>query len=760
MQFKQKYISEYNGSIQSDEQVLEQFDFWELLHKLWRRKFLILITSVVLIGFSLILITKIQPMYSAVSVVMLNNRSEQVLNVEAVLSRLIADTETVASEIQLIRSRTLAQKVVEQLGLHLKTDFLPPGPQPSPIQSLIGELPAPLRGLLPNTWLPIPPEPLSKNPKPALVEWRLDQAVDLLLSKLDVTPEGRSRVIKISYSSKNPELAQQIVNTLATLYIQSQVDARSGATRRANRWLNERIAELGHQVEASEIAVEDFRKEAGLVGGNNTSVASQQVFEVSTQLTVARAERSEAEARLRQVDLLKLTRDGFAAIPEILKSDVINHLRQQETDMMRREAELANSYGDRHPALINLRTELRNVQNKLRTEIDKVVAALRNEVEVATAREQSLTASLDRLKGEIARLNEAEVQLRTLEREAEANRRLFEQMLARSKETGAQTDFQDADASIVSLSPVPYDSIYPNKPLIRMMSVVISLCVGVAVAFLVEMLDRGFRSMEQIGNMLGVMPLGLIPALRRSWWPSLWFRRRNVAADYILRKSKSAFAEAIRRLYIRVMLASEGSAPKVILVTSAVPSEGKTTVALSLARLLALANHRVLLIDADVRRPSIHKALGIDRGPGLVEFLKDEASAPDVVYNDEKSGMLFIPAGGAASDPPSLLGSKQMKSLLDVMRPRFDLIIIDSAPVLAVSDTLPLARIADSTILVIQWVKTDRKLAMAGLREVIDAGGIVAGALLTRVHIRRHRQYRYYDSGYYAGSMKRYYVEH
>jgi capsular exopolysaccharide synthesis family protein len=579
-----------------------------------------------------------------------------------------------------------------------------------------------------------------------------EKVIDSFLSHLSVLPEGRSRVIAISVESDDPRLSAAAANTLADFYIVSQLEAKFEATKRASAWLSERVFELREEVSRAEGEVERYRQESGLIqGGTNATLASEEVSDLNRQFVTERTRLAEAEARLRQVERLLGQPGGIETMAEVLDSQVIRDLRRQETEVERQVAQLSAEFGEKHPKMINARAQLADVRSKVKLEVDKVIQGLRNEVAVARARAATMGASLEDKKSEVGRLNASEVQLRALEREATASRALLEQLLTRSKETSSQEDFQQADASVVSDASAPNVPSFPKKTLLLLASFVVASVFSISIALFLEYMDLGFRSMDQIMRQLGVATLGLIPALKGV---------RSVGKapqDYIVENPTSAFGESIRTMHTNLLLSDLVKRPKVILLTSAMPNEGKTSTTISLGRLQAQVGQKVVIVDCDVRRPSIHTALNLMPGPGLVQCLLGEAAVEDVLCQDPKTGLYVLQAGGTPPNPPDLFDSIPMQKLLTTLARKFDLVLLDSAPLLAVSDTLFLARLADKTVLIVRWVRTRRETAKLALSKLMDANSDVAGVVLSMVDVKGHAQYGFSDSGTYHGKLTKYY---
>jgi len=735
------------------------FDLRELGRKLWRRKGIILGTSVILMVLAALYIFQLTPRYTAEAHIVIDTPQSNVVDVEAVLSGLPVRYDTIRTEIEVIRSRSLARKTIAKLGLDSDPEFIGAPPEPSGVAQLLDLLDP--RRHIPEEWLAVLSGPSDdesvaqedeKVAQKKAAERKQTRVTNAFLAALKVAPQQRSRVIKLAFTSESPDKAAKIVNTLADFYIVAQLEVKFQATQTASTWLSERLAGLREQVAASEKAVEVFRNESGLLRGRDAVLAAQDVSELSTQLVVERSKVAESETMLQLLESLLTSPGEIESVSLVLQSPLIQSLREQEAQLEGKVAELFMTYAERHPKIINARAEVGDLRKKIKGEVGKIVRGLRNEIVVARAREDGLNRRLTELKSEVALLNRTGVQLRALEREADANRMLFETFLIRLKETTAQESFQQADSAILSRADVPLGPSFPNKRRLLLLSLLGAVSLGVLLAFAIEKLDRGFRSMEQVVQVMGVAPLGLIPALKGLR------RLGKTPSAYILEKPGSAFAEAIRSLGTSILLADVGRRPKVILIASALVKEGKTTVTVSLARLQASVGNKVVVVDCDLRRPGVHKEFGFRSSPGLVEVLAGEASLDDVMQEDPVSGADVLVAGGRAPSPAELLGSAPMKELLKKLSRSYDLVIIDSAPVMAVSDTWALSRVVDKTVFLVRWADTPREAATAALQQLVDAGADVIGVMLSMVDVKKHARYGYSDSGYYYGSLRKYYT--
>ncbi|MDS4010533.1 MAG: polysaccharide biosynthesis tyrosine autokinase [Defluviicoccus sp.] len=573
--------------------------------------------------------------------------------------------------------------------------------------------------------------------------------VDAFLQHLDVRPTKASRVISVRFGSHDPELAAEVANAVVNAYTNRFIETKIAMAGKAAGWLNGQVNALREAVARSEKAVEAFRTQSGLLRGSQVTLISEEISEINRRLAAASADRAQATATLNEVRALQRA-NNIEAAQAIMESPVVQQLRIQEAAVLREFAELKIELGERHPKVINKKSELENLRTKIDAEMERVLKSYVTAVSVTTAREESLERELSRLKAKQALANSHEIELRELEREAEANRKLLENFLTRLKETTPQldTEMQIPGATVLSPAAVPLHSL-PDKRIVLTVSTVISLLLGFGLALMAERLDYGFRNAEQVTEATGLPVLAHLPTSRGgSGGPD--------AA--ILDSQPSLFLEGIRSTYIQLALRSKRPAIRSLLVTSSMPKEGKTTLAIGLTRTRATAGHRALLIDADLRRPSVHIRLKLEREPGLVDLLVGDASLEQVLQRDEPTGAFVIASGSTARDPSDLLGSKAFKTFLDQACGAFDLVVLDSSPLMSVSDACNLAPLAEETVFVIQWGKTGREVVKLALEKLTETEGVPRGVVLSRVDTAKIRLYGYGDAAYYDRAVREYYT--
>jgi exopolysaccharide transport family protein len=723
------------------------------LREVWRglkRRKLALLVPVVLITLGAFLWAKQQtPMYTAQALLSVKNRDAPVVAIEGVVEDLAADPATIESEIEFISSPAFIGRIVDKLHLVQDPEFAPWLSEEDRgwFGSLV-ELLNPMRYVPAHWW---GAEESGPAADPAARE--LNAVIGSVTDRLTVEQVGRSYVISLAFLSEDPVKAAKIANAMADEYLSSQVEAKYAAADRATDWLKKRIDELRGKVLEAEAKIIEYRTKNHLVNTDADNPLTLQFFQLNTQLALAQAQRAEAEARLSRARGM-LDSGGIGNAAMVLKSPLMDSLRAQETELIRKLADMSTVYGENHPQMMNARAEIQSVRDKMLDEARRIVDDLENEVSVASAREKQLQSSMSRLQGEAARVDLAGAELSSLQGEVDTNRKLFETFLARFREIVQQQSLQESDAKILSAAAPPNTPSHPQVMLLTMIAFSASLVLGILLVFVIERWDAdyGFRSADEIQATLGVRALALVPDLSRR-------ETQGIAAeDYILQKPHSAYAEALQRIRTGLFLIDGEQPPKTLLITSSVPLEGKSTIAASLARQSARSGLKVILIDADLRRPRLHEVIGLPNQNGLSEVLTGRANPESAIKRDEKSGLDFLPAGVGVVSPPDLFRSSTMKILLEETAAYYDLVIIDSPPIAAVSDSFSLSGMVDKTIYVIRWEQTPRNVALAGIRQMVDAGADIAGIVVARVDVKKHARYGYADSGYYQGSYRKYYV--
>lgn len=585
-------------------------------------------------------------------------------------------------------------------------------------------------------------------------------AIRRLLQTLSVRRIGITLVMEINVNSLDPVKAARISNAVADAYLVEQLEARYDAARRASDWLSERLAGLRDQLQESERKVAEYRTRFGIIDTASGGVDRQQVTEINTQIALARAAVAEKSAKYEQARRLTQSGGNVAAVAEVLQSQVVANLRTQEAEVARKEADLAARYGDRHPQVLNVRAEIADIRRAISSEVQRVVTNIKNEYDIALKREQSLKESLDQLSGVANQGDETRIKLRELEREADSNRNLYQSFLSRFKETREQTTLETTESRVISPAVTSSTPSSPRYTIVLGVAALLGLGLGIASALMMEYIESGFMTVEQTEALLGLPVLAVVPNMTKAEYDPQG--KGLPIYSFVLQKPLSRLSEAVRTVRAGVSLSDVDNPPKLILVTSSVPGEGKSTFGSCFANSAAAAGQRVLLIDADLRHPSTSKLFGLEKEAGLVEVLGGTLDVSMAIRGFRDSTLAVLPAGSGTKNAPDLLGSLKMQQLLTAFRDTFDIVIVDTPPVTAVVDSLMVAGHVDKIVFVIEWEATPREVVLRAMNVLGDNRHRLAGIVLNKANIqqmRYHQTYYGYYSSRYDKRYDKYYQE-
>ena len=685
---------------------------WELLRGIWARKELIGVTFASVMALVFLWLVTVTPSYTVETRVLLSPRTGEISNFDSANQPPPPDSVAVQSEIQVLTSRPLLMQLVSDLRLDQDPEFNPAlrNGLKRRIFALLG-----IGGGTPDE----------------------SDIANIVLGHLNIYQKGSSSVIAIEFTSSSPRMAALVPNRLAELYIDQQIHQKNTTNREATKWLAQQIEELRKKVQASEAAAESFRAQSGLFLTNGSTVPQQQLTDINSQLTLAEAARAEAEAKLQNARSLIASGSSVNSAAAVLQSPLIQNLRQQEVALRAQIAQMSETLLPTHPKMMEAQANLDDLDRQIEKEVNKIVQGLENEARVASARVNSLRASLIRLQARMGTLNQDEVRLRALERDATTNRSLLESFLKRYEEANARADADaaTANARIVSRAQEPSQPTFPKTSAVLTLAVVAGLLIALIVSFIVEVFARGFRTGEQAERATGMPFLGLVPESERG------ARQANPVED-VMREPFGLYAEAIKTLQGNVLLARIGERrARSVLVTSAHMNEGKTSTAASLARVLSMGGYRTILVDADLRAPSVQLAVGMPVQAGLSDLLTGRANFNQVIRQDYGSYAHIMQAGGPLPNPTAALASSQMAWVLKALEQTYDYVIVDSPAAMAAADAQVLSKMTDLTILVVRWSATSRRVVTHVLKMLSATSGRRVGLLLTRVNLRRYRRY-------------------
>ncbi len=648
------------------------------------------------------------------------------------------------TEVKILQSDLLALQVVKELALDRRPEFG-------------GKTAA-----LPSS-LDLAPDPLQAD------TGRTTSLLSSFRSSLKVALAPNTHIIEVHYRSPDKELAANVVNTLMTTYTENNFKSRFDSTMQASDWLSKQLVDLQMKVETSQEKLVHYQKEHEILGiDDKQNITTAKLDELNKALTTAESERMDKESIYRLVQ--SGDTETIASAANVLdsagagstsQSGLLETLRAKEADLKIQAAELNTQFGPSYPKLAQINNQLKEIDAELLAETRKVGGKIKGQYMAALQRENMLHDALEKQKQEANKLNESAIEYSLLKRDLDTNRQLYEGLLEKLKEAGVSAGLRSNNFRIVDVARVPTGPIEPNIPRNLSFAFMLGLTSGVGLAFLLEGLDNTVRTTEQAQMISGLPPLGMIPLGSRSAREGANSKRLVIATskeavELITQvRPQSQMAESYRALRTSLLLSNLGAPPKVIMVTSALPQEGKTTTSINCAVVLAQKGIRVLLIDADLRRPSIHKTLGMGPRSGLSNVLTGSATLEQAITRSTVLPNLnILPAGTPPPNPAELLASTNMRDVLEQLRGQYDHIVVDTPPTLSVTDAVVLSPRADAIVLVIRSGQTTKQALRRSRDILMQVNAKVSGVLLNAVDLSSPDYYYYYE---YQGKYARYY---
>lgn len=729
----------------------------DTLAALKRRRVLIALLVIAATVIAFLVTRTMTPLYEAETGIMFNPRELTLMGPTTTPGTMLPSEETARkNEIAVLRSRGLAEAIVDGLQLDRLPEFNPTLRPQSAWQSFVAHSRATVADWAAPVLKLLPPE-VGKAIRGTQVETLTaegvrDEIINRFQRRLDTTSSDASRVIGVRFLSEDRERAAQIANAIAEHFISHKRDQELATAQTLANNLSLEIASLNREIQDAERKLDETRVVLGVQSDSNVRSLNDRMTDLNRQLMMATGERLRAEAQFAEAQQAKGSGDASAA--QVLGSPLIQRLQEAVALASARAGQLAQRYNEGHPRMIEVRTELRDLRARLGEEMSRIQNSRLNAVAIAKANEDGLRRQVAQLKEQIDKASVAEVDIRATEREVEAKRTLLPQLVTRLNNANAQIDYlthQGSDTQIISRAVTPRTASHPPVLAIMATAFVLSLGGGGILAVILERADKTIQSTAQIRRMTPLRVIGTLPVIGGRRW------RRRPPADEILEQRDSAFVEHLRTIALRAG-ACGPSAAKVLLFTSTVSNEGKSSTASSMARMMALSGRRTIIIDADLRAPTVHRALGLRRGPGLAEFIEEDRDLEDIVQRDSASGADVITAGKCRGASADVLQSLRMQELIGELAIRYDTVIIDSPPVLAVYDAHILARMADRTIMMVRWRSTPASTFATALQRLADDHVPVDGIVLSQVDGKKYSKYGYSDSEMFSAGFRKYYT--
>jgi polysaccharide biosynthesis transport protein len=739
----------------------ERFDF--VVGFLRRRYVIILALLLPSLAFGALYLYTTPPTYTASAIMMIETRKGALQ--DSLLGNAPPDSAWVESQIGVLKSQNVAAYVVKQLRLAEDPKFI------SPDDGLLDKV---LRRLG------------LEDAAPQSEAERVSAAVAAVSGGLDARRVGQSYMLRIDFRSPNPQQAATVANALIDGYIYDQLNAKYQANRRAGDWLQERLQTLREQASSAERAVVEFKSKNNIVAAGGTLMNEKQLSEMSGQLATVRAQASDVQIRLERIarvrEAYQQDKPASAAdesILEAMNSGIITTLRTKYLDLINREADWSVRYGKNHTAVATLRNQIRDIRRSIHDELGRIEETYKSEYEIAKKRQDELEGGFTTLISQSTQTNQARVALFSLEAAAQSYRKLYDNFLQRHTESIQQQTFPISDAR--SVSPASVRKTSPKTLQVWIVALFAGGMLGVGAGAFREIMDRGFRTREQVRSVLETECLALIPLLperrRMRLFGSFSLQQarkaqlaisharpiepRNIGStpkmvQTIIDSPSSPYAEAMRSIKLTVDLNNQPKWSKVIGLTSCLSSEGKSTLAAAMAGLIAQTGARVILLDCDLRYPSLSRILAPGASAGFSDVIAGKLDLAEAVWRDPATNMEFLPAGHERGVPNAteILTSTAAKSLFDTLQIKYDYVIVDLAPLAASVDVRATSALIDSYVLVIEWGTTKIDAVRYALRNAPGVQANILGAVLNKVNMAAMGRYDSYGASYYYGQPR------
>jgi len=710
-----------------------------LLAILRRRALLIAAAVAAMLFVGVVYLATTKPMFNSTALVYLDIENAQTFdgrNPNAPGMPTLDDVD-VNSQLEIIRSEKIALKVIQKLGLVEAAELTRP-------QNAIAELARRGIGVV-RSMIRLGPPP------PALQEEGVPRGIIAAFAKrLSVERLDETFVLAIGFRSEDPQRASDAANAVANAYLEEKLDARYDSVNRASTWLEERLSELRYKAVASDQLVQDYKRENNIIdtnasnGGSGQLLSDTQLTEQSARLVEAQKQTAERRARYNQIAQLRESGNPEASVVDSLASPVINQLRQQYLRLAQQEADVSRRYGAEHEAAERARRQMEDINGLILNELGRIEQVYKSDLDVASKQEADLAQQLEGYTVRSSDIAQALVRLRELERNAQADQNLYESFLDRYKTALQQQSFPITDARVLTEASPARNKSSPKTVITIALAGIAGAALGLMLALGRELADRTFRTPSQIERVLGHPCLGVLPKLAKARRPSRSGKKgasgqRVLARDlgvfqHVVKAPLSRFAEALRSVKLAIDYAPTDGGMRVIGVVSSMPGEGKSTAAMNIAELIASSGNSVLVVDADLRSPTLTREITPDATAGLFEFLANGAPINELIYTDETKRLKFLPAAGkgGAAQKTDLIGSTNMAELLTAARQTYNYVIVDLPPLAPVIDAKAIAGSVDGFVFVIEWGETSTATVSDALHNAPHVNQKIIGCLLNK----------------------------
>lgn len=705
----------------------ETIDLRRYIAVINQAKWRILLLATLITIFAIIIALNMRAIYSSRATLLIEAQQAKAVKIEEVYGMNSAQQEYYLTQFEILKSRSIAETVIDKLGLASHPEFQGP---PSLLDKLKIQLPFLSMG---NSGTDPQRERASEREK----------LIDAFTDRLSIEPVRKTQLVNISFEAFDPELAAQVANAVGDAYIDSQLEAKMGITQKANAWLGGRLGELRLKLDESEKALQEFRVREGLIDVSGVrSLGSQELERLGQEITQARAKKAQIDSFVRVVNQYGANNiERLESLPEITTHAGIQGVKMELVQAERKVSELSKTFGPKHPKLIAVKSELATVQDNLRSQIKQLVEGMKDEADTVSQNLAALEAEMNKSKGLYQDLSGKEAEYQRLQREVETNRQLFDTFMARQKETEVASDFNSAIARFTDRAMPSSEPVKPKRRVIVLVAFVSALLFGVVIAFVQDSLNDTIKTTQDIELQLQQRALGMVPHIPGK----IALAEIN---KLFFASEQRQFSESIRSIRTSVSLLGIERPIQVMAVTSSVPEEGKSTVSCNMAFAMSQLD-KVLIIDADMRKPTVAKRFALPAFQvGLANYLAGTEDLNDCIVTDEQSGVDIMAAGTIPLNPLELLSSPRLQELLTLLRGRYQRIIIDTPPVQAVSDALVISQFVDAVLMVVKADQTRSGLVKHSLSSLINAHARVLGVVLNDLDLSKAEKY-YGGYGYY-----------
>ena len=738
----------------------DQIDLKEYWNVLRRHKTIILSVFLVVVVAVMIKSLTMIPVYRATTQILIERANPNVLTTEELFTIDPSGSDFYQTQYKILESRSLVRDVIRKTNLDNHPEYKPEKLEEGFISTLVGQAKGWI--MAPVTWLKSTLQPELESADEYTERYTIAQdgdeednlPVGAVLSRLEVEPIRKSRLVNISFDSAYPELSAKVANAFVESYIDWNLSLRLKGQQEASRFLDEQVKTAKRNQETSEIALQQYREKYGVAvlgtqmskdGGMSQDLSRQKLSKVNDQLLDATNRRIEAEIRYKQAAALLKDKSKAESIPAAVESSVIMAIKSQEVALFREKVEKAQKYGSKHPVMVALNQEIEKMERQKMQEIGNIVDSLRGRYDIALSQEQSLRQALGISQNETISRDKIAIQYQVLQQEVDSNRSLYDMLLKRMKETSISEENRSVNIHVIDRAEAPKSYYKPKLKRNVLLAAIMGLFLGIGIAFLIEYLDDTVKNPEDIERLFHLPYLGPVPHFGHSGDEP---ENKLIA----IHDTRSSASESYRGIRTGILFSTPGKTPRTILVTSPGSGEGKTITAANIAAVMAQSGTKVLLIDADMRKPWQHRIFGKKNEKGLTNILVGEEDWKSVINNTSIQGLDYISVGPIPPNPAELVGSERMREVMETFLEQYDRVILDSPPIMAVTDPLVLSKMVDGVVLVLSAGVSTKDQVKQARQQLQSVQANILGVVLNNIDTAK-------DSYYYNYQYYHYYAE-